>query len=141
MAISCEVASDHARIASLRAVRVPFGAHWCRMRAAGRKKKAVLEWLKGSRVRRPTATRAMLPNQSPETRPRDTRCRGRIPVRAVRFTLDKLAHQNAYQLAGYPDSYPDALFQNVVDVIIEMSEMHLPKWIANKGVKPKWNMT
>ena len=26
----------------------------------------------------------MLPNQSPETRPRDTRCRGRIPVRAVR---------------------------------------------------------
>ena len=58
-----------------------------------------------------------------------------------RVTLDKLAHQNAYQLAGYPDSYPDALFQNVVDVIIEMSEMHLPKWIANKGVKPKWNMT
>ena len=44
-------------------------------------------------------------------------------------------------LGGYPDSYPDGLFESVVDVIIEMSRMHLPKWIANKGVKPKWDMT
>ena len=44
-------------------------------------------------------------------------------------------------MGGYPDSYPDSIFQRVVDVIIEMSKMHLPKWIVNKGVKPKWKMT
>ncbi len=44
-------------------------------------------------------------------------------------------------MGGYADSYPDGLFESVVDVIIEMSKMHLPKWIVNKGVKPKWNMT
>lgn len=27
------------------------------------------------------------------------------------------------------------------EVIIEVSKMHLPKWIVNKEVKPKGNMT
>ena len=43
-------------------------------------------------------------------------------------------------LGGYGIGYPDPLFENVVDVIIEMSKMHLPKWIANRGVVPKWKL-
>ena len=44
-------------------------------------------------------------------------------------------------VAGYSDNYPDTVFEGVVDVIIGMARMQLPPWIANKGVKPKWNMT
>jgi phosphoglycerate dehydrogenase-like enzyme len=44
-------------------------------------------------------------------------------------------------VGGYPYNYPDGLFYSSVDVIIEMSRMHLPRWIANKGVVPKWKMT
>jgi phosphoglycerate dehydrogenase-like enzyme len=44
-------------------------------------------------------------------------------------------------LGGYPDAYPDGLFYSSVDVIIGMSRMHLPPWVANKGVVPKWKMT
>lgn len=44
-------------------------------------------------------------------------------------------------LAGWPDTYPDGLFDSVVDVIVDMSKMRLPQWIANQGVQPKWNMT
>ncbi len=43
--------------------------------------------------------------------------------------------------AGYAYDYPDSIFRTPVEVIIEMSKMRLPKWIANKGVKPKWKMT
>jgi len=43
-------------------------------------------------------------------------------------------------IGGTPDTYPDGIFDTVVDVIIGMSKMQLPKWIANKGVKPKWDM-
>jgi len=43
--------------------------------------------------------------------------------------------------AGHPHDHPEAVFRTPVDVVIEMSKMRLPKWIANKGVKPKWNMT
>lgn len=43
-------------------------------------------------------------------------------------------------MGGYPDSYPDSIFNNVAEVIISMSKMHLPKWIVNKGVKSKWKI-
>jgi len=43
-------------------------------------------------------------------------------------------------LGGASDEYPDSVFRSSVEVIIEMSKMHLPRWIANQGVKPKWNM-
>lgn len=42
---------------------------------------------------------------------------------------------------GYAYDYPDSIFRTPVEVIIEMSKMHLPKWIVNKDVKPKWKMT
>lgn len=42
---------------------------------------------------------------------------------------------------GYPYNSPDADFATCVDEIIEMSRMHFPKWIVNKHVTPKWNMT
>ena len=41
---------------------------------------------------------------------------------------------------GYPADYPDRLFTSVVDVIIEVSKGYLPRWIANPGVKPKWDL-
>lgn len=44
-------------------------------------------------------------------------------------------------MGGYPGDYPKGVFDSVVDVIINMSRMRLPKWIANKGVVPKWKMT
>jgi len=44
-------------------------------------------------------------------------------------------------LAGTPADYPDSLFKTVVEVIIGLSKMKKPKWIANKGVVPKWNLT
>jgi len=43
-------------------------------------------------------------------------------------------------MGGYDDDYPDSVFRSSVDVIIEMSKGYLPKWIANKGVKPKWKL-
>lgn len=43
-------------------------------------------------------------------------------------------------LGGYPGNYPDGLYDSLVEIIIGMSRMHLPKWIANKGVKPRWDM-
>lgn len=43
-------------------------------------------------------------------------------------------------LGGYDDDYPDSVFRSSVDVIIEISKGYLPKWIANKGVKPKWKL-
>jgi len=43
-------------------------------------------------------------------------------------------------MGGTSDTYPDGEFESVVDVIIEISKMHLPKWIANKDVKPEWQM-
>ena len=44
-------------------------------------------------------------------------------------------------LGGYGARYSDDQFESPVHVMIEMSKMRLPKWIANKGVVPKWNMT
>lgn len=44
-------------------------------------------------------------------------------------------------LGGYGARYPDDQFESPVEVMIEMSKMHLPKWIANKGVAPKWDMS
>lgn len=43
-------------------------------------------------------------------------------------------------LGGYSHDYPDSIFTTSVEVIIEMSKLHLPKWIANKGVTPKWEI-
>ena len=43
-------------------------------------------------------------------------------------------------MGGTPDTYPEGGFESSVDVIIEISKMHWPKWVANKGVKPKWQM-
>jgi D-3-phosphoglycerate dehydrogenase len=43
-------------------------------------------------------------------------------------------------IGGYSYDYPDGLFDSLVSIIIEISKMHLPKWIANKGVIPKWDM-
>ena len=43
--------------------------------------------------------------------------------------------------AGHPHDHPESAFPTPVDVVIEMSKMRLPKWIANQGVQPKWNMT
>jgi phosphoglycerate dehydrogenase-like enzyme len=40
--------------------------------------------------------------------------------------------------AGYPDNYPDKIFSGMVEIIIGISQGVLPKWIANKDVKPKW---
>lgn len=44
-------------------------------------------------------------------------------------------------LGGCPRDYPNRLFESVVEVLIAMSRMRLPKWIVNKGVVPKWRMT
>jgi phosphoglycerate dehydrogenase-like enzyme len=44
-------------------------------------------------------------------------------------------------LGGYPENYPDGIFSAPVEVILEMSRMRRPKWIANPGVVPKWKMT
>jgi len=44
-------------------------------------------------------------------------------------------------MGGYTQNYPDAVYITSVEVIIEMSKMHLPRWIVNKGVAPKWHMT
>ena len=43
-------------------------------------------------------------------------------------------------MGGYPYDYPDSIFSSCVDIIIELSQRHLPRWIANKGVIPKWNL-
>jgi D-3-phosphoglycerate dehydrogenase len=43
-------------------------------------------------------------------------------------------------LAGHHADYPNHLFDAVVDVIIDVSNGHLPRWIANQGVKPKWDL-
>ena len=43
-------------------------------------------------------------------------------------------------MGGYPASYPDSVFESVVDVIIGMSKMQMPKWIVNRDVVPKWKM-
>jgi D-3-phosphoglycerate dehydrogenase len=44
-------------------------------------------------------------------------------------------------LGGWPGNYPYETFRAVVDVIVDVSRMKLPKWIVNKGVVPKWKMT
>lgn len=44
-------------------------------------------------------------------------------------------------IGGLPWDYPNRLFESVVEVIIDMSRMRMPKWIVNKGVVPKWSMT
>ena len=44
-------------------------------------------------------------------------------------------------LGGWPANYPDDTFAGVVDEILVISRMQLPKWIVNKGVKPRWNTT
>ena len=41
--------------------------------------------------------------------------------------------------AGYTYDYPDGLFRGMVEMVIGMSKGYLPKWIANEGVKPKFN--
>jgi phosphoglycerate dehydrogenase-like enzyme len=43
-------------------------------------------------------------------------------------------------MGGYPSNYPSGLFESVVNEIVEMSNMHMPRWIVNKGVVPKWKM-
>ncbi len=43
-------------------------------------------------------------------------------------------------LGGFASNYPDNIFLGVVDVIIGLSRKQAPKWIANRGVKPKWNL-
>ena len=43
-------------------------------------------------------------------------------------------------LAGHHADYPNHLFDAVVDVIIEVSKGHMPRWIANKDVQPKWDL-
>ncbi len=43
-------------------------------------------------------------------------------------------------LAGTPADYPDALFKTVVEVIVGLSKMQKPKWIANPKVVPKWKL-
>ncbi|MDO8685522.1 MAG: NAD(P)-dependent oxidoreductase [Clostridiales bacterium] len=42
-------------------------------------------------------------------------------------------------LGGYPYNYPDGIYETVIDEIIMMSKMQMPRWIVNKGVKPKWD--
>ncbi|MFH1613556.1 MAG: NAD(P)-dependent oxidoreductase [Planctomycetota bacterium] len=44
-------------------------------------------------------------------------------------------------LGGYAYNYPNSLFITCVNEIIGMSKMQLPKWIANKGVVLKRNIT
>ena len=43
-------------------------------------------------------------------------------------------------MGGYPYNYPDGIYETVVDEIIRISKMQMPKWIVNKGVEPKWDM-
>jgi D-3-phosphoglycerate dehydrogenase len=42
--------------------------------------------------------------------------------------------------AGVPLPFPDALYENQVLSIIDLAEGRMPRWIANRGVKPKWNL-
>jgi len=44
-------------------------------------------------------------------------------------------------MGGHPSNYPDALFINPVAVILELFAGHMPRWIANAGVIPKWHLT
>ncbi|MHB1191379.1 MAG: NAD(P)-dependent oxidoreductase [Armatimonadota bacterium] len=43
-------------------------------------------------------------------------------------------------MGGHSFDFPDSVFRTPVEVIIEASKMHLPRWIANKDVVPKWEM-
>lgn len=43
-------------------------------------------------------------------------------------------------MGGARHDYPDAIFSTVVEVIIEMSRKHMPKWIVNRDVIPKWDL-
>ena len=43
-------------------------------------------------------------------------------------------------LGGYPYNYPDAICDLCVEEIIMMSKKKMPRWIVNKGVKPRWEM-
>ncbi|MBI2843669.1 MAG: D-glycerate dehydrogenase [Armatimonadetes bacterium] len=44
-------------------------------------------------------------------------------------------------MGGYPHDYPDGIFATVVDEIIRMSRMQMPRWIVNRDVKPRWNIS
>ena len=42
--------------------------------------------------------------------------------------------------AGVPLPFPDALYVNQIQSIVDLAEGRMPRWIANRGVKPKWNL-
>ena len=42
--------------------------------------------------------------------------------------------------AGIPLPFPDALYVNQVQSIIDLAQGRLPRWIANRGVKPRWDL-
>ena len=44
-------------------------------------------------------------------------------------------------LGSRDNRYPDSVFMASGDEIIEMSRMHLPRWIVNKAVKPRRKMS
>lgn len=43
-------------------------------------------------------------------------------------------------MGGYPHDYPDGLYTTVVQSILDVSRMRMPRWIVNKDVIPKWQM-
>ena len=44
-------------------------------------------------------------------------------------------------IASYSSHYPDSLFVNTVQAIIDLSNRRMPQWVVNKNVKPKWKMS
>ena len=43
-------------------------------------------------------------------------------------------------MGGMSDDYPAEVFRGPVEVIIEVSKGHRPKWIVNKDVVPNWDL-
>ena len=43
-------------------------------------------------------------------------------------------------MGGCPDDYPDGVYRTQVEEILRIARGEMPRWIANRGVVPKWDL-
>ena len=66
-------------------------------------------------------------------------CKGLCTALEVAEHREQEAIREYRKFAGGCD-YPDVLYIDVVEDLVRMSRGRRPRWIANKGVVPKWNL-
>lgn len=68
----------------------------------------------------------------------DVFCETPLPADHLFLTLENVTLTP--HSAGLPLPFPDALYVNPVQSIIDLAEGRMPRWIANRGVTPKWDL-